>query len=632
MSGLQFVDQVPVITSSPNRTDIACFIGFVNRRKDEKTLSPQLERWLAERGWLPEAVESRPEAVARNPLPLDVELDSTTNHLQVALDGRTQIVNLPTGTITRTDLVNELNKPQVLRGGYARLNDHQQLVIGSSNKGLAASVAVRRQPQLGFTDHTNALGKDFITRPIPDLLDIPVPIDTWEVFDLLFAWEQRKLDAKGHIGISYMGAAVRSFFAQGGRKCYVVRVGDPSELYPNEAEMPRAERMNQRIAQLIPGFPFEAGVSPVDPQNWKGIGHVFGLPDVSFVCMPDLADIVAAPSPIIEPPEDKGSPNEDFVECSDPESSPKDPLARFFRAPRCDEKGYIAWSQAISMAANLIARELREVQLVAAIPIPEDGSQANSNLLNFLIDGGYGPLAAPIASRNDGISSAFVQLAYPWVKTAGSRNLPEQLESPDAVLVGVLARGALLNGAFRSAAGEHLADVHDVYPSLRRDQVLKPIPDNPSEKAISHTLLERVSMLGPTPRGLELLSDVTTSMNEGYRLASVNRLVSLLVRAARRLGEDITFESSGEVLWARIRDQIESLLLDLWHAGALRGKTRDDAFTVRCDRSTMSQNDIDNGRVIVVVQFDPAIPIDQITVVLALAEGGQLSLAGGSQT
>jgi hypothetical protein len=626
MSGLQFVDQVPVITSAPNRADIACFIGFVNRRAG--MLSPQLERWLDERGWLPPG-EYRPvEAVARNPLAPSIDLDSATHRLQVALDGRTQIVMLPIGTLTPDEIVSALNG--VLRGGYARLTDDNRLVIGTDNEGAAASVAVRRQPALGFADHTNALGKDFIARPVPDLLNVPVPVDTWEVFDRLFAWERRVLDARGRIGVSYLGAAVRSFFAQGGRKCYVIRAGDPSILYPTDDGLTRAERMNQRIAQLIPGFPFEAGVSATDPQNWKGIGLLFGLPDVSFVCMPDLADIVAAPPEIINPPEPLPAPDEDFVECSAPQAVSPDTQARFLRAPRCDETGYTTWAQAISITANLIARELREIQLIAAVPIPEAGSAANSDLLRFLVDGGYGPLAAHMTTRGDGISSAFVQLAYPWVKTAGSRNLPEQLESPDAVLAGVLARSALLNGAFRSAAGLHLADVHDVYPSLRRDQVFKAIPDNPSEKAASHTLLERVSLLGPTPRGLEVLSDVTTSMDEGYRFASVNRLVSLLARAARRLGEDITFEASSEALWGRIRDQIGGLLLRLWHAGALRGKTPDDAFSVRCDRSTMTQNDIDNGRVIVSVQFDPAIPIEQITVVLALAEGGQVSLVGGS--
>ena len=46
-----------------------------------------------------------------------------------------------------------------------------------------------------------------------ELLDVPVPIESWERFDQLFAWEQREM-VDGTPGASYLGTAVRSFFAQ----------------------------------------------------------------------------------------------------------------------------------------------------------------------------------------------------------------------------------------------------------------------------------------------------------------------------------------------------------------------------------------------------------------------------------
>src|SRR5262245_49763855 len=64
---------------------------------------------------------------------------------------------------------------------------------------------------------------------------LPVPIDTWDVFDQLFAWEVRPVDASARVADTYLGAAVRSFFMQGGRKCFVVRVGDPSPYLPDLA-------------------------------------------------------------------------------------------------------------------------------------------------------------------------------------------------------------------------------------------------------------------------------------------------------------------------------------------------------------------------------------------------------------
>jgi phage tail sheath protein FI len=67
-------------------------------------------------------------------------------------------------------------------------------------------------------------------------------------------------------------------------------------------------------------------------------------------------------------------------------------------------------------------------------------------------------------------------------------------------------------------------------------------------------------------------------------------------------------------------------LTNLYLIGALGGASPAEAFQVRCDRSTMTQNDIDNGRVIARVEFVAASPIERITVVLAMDEGGQVSL------
>jgi phage tail sheath protein FI len=181
----------------------------------------------------------------------------------------------------------------------------------------------------------------------------------------------------------------------------------------------------------------------------------------------------------------------------------------------------------------------------------------------------------------------------------------------------------LQRGAFRSAAKLHLADVSDVYPILSHNQMHRPITD---ASGAARSLIQRISLFGPQPDGLRLLSDVTTSLQESYRPAGINRLTSTIVRAARRMGEELTFAPSGERLWAQIRAGLNGLLLSLMQAGALRGTTPTDAFRVRCDRSTMTQNDIDAGRVLVEVQFDPAAPIERITVVLALSEGGQVSV------
>ena len=105
----------------------------------------------------------------------------------------------------------------------------------------------------------------------------------------------------------------------------------------------------------------------------------------------------------------------------------------------------------------------------------------------------------------------------------------------------------------------------------------------------------------------------------------------MISRAARRLGDGMTFDPSGEALWAHVRSELEALLGGLLRAGALGGESAEQGFQVRCDRTTMTQNDTDNGRVIASVQFAAAAPVELIRVTLAMAEGGMVTLTPGTR-
>ena len=61
------------------------------------------------------------------------------------------------------------------------------------------------------------------------------------------------------------------------------------------------------------------------------------------------------------------------------------------------------------------------------------------------------------------------------------------------------------------------------------------------------------------------------------------------------------FEPNGQALWANIRETIYNFLYNEFVSGALLGSTPEEAFFVRCDRSTMTQADLDNGRLIALI-------------------------------
>jgi uncharacterized protein len=70
------------------------------------------------------------------------------------------------------------------------------------------------------------------------------------------------------------------------------------------------------------------------------------------------------------------------------------------------------------------------------------------------------------------------------------------------------------------------------------------------------------------------------------------------------------FEPNDARLWAKVRQSISAFLTRSWRDGALMGTKVEEAFFVKCDSTTMSQDDIDNGRLICIVGVAPARPAE----------------------
>jgi hypothetical protein len=263
-------------------------------------------------------------------------------------------------------------------------------------------------------------------------------------------------------------------------------------------------------------------------------------------------------------------------------------------APRCDVDGYRTWVEALRRPLALLRAHARDKLLLACLPTPEADLRLDATIVG---------LAPSSAGGEAPVASAFLQLAAPWLATAESDLMPGGLMPADAMLAGLLARNALERGAFRSAAG-------------------RPVPafDLGPGRALSD--VEQLSPFVRTPRGIELAADHTTSDLLEWRPAAVSRLMALVIRAARRLGETSLFEPSGERLWREVEVQLASLLRRVHELGGLAGVAPEDGFDVRCDRSTMSQADIDNGRLVAEIVLGPAVPVERIRVRLPL-DGSQ---------
>ncbi len=100
------------------------------------------------------------------------------------------------------------------------------------------------------------------------------------------------------------------------------------------------------------------------------------------------------------------------------------------------------------------------------------------------------------------------------------------------------------------------------------------------------------------------------SPHEQFSYVPVRRYLSFLETSLTQGTQWAVFENNGAQLWARVHSSVTDFLMNEWRSGKLQGAKPEDAFFVRCDSTTMTQNDLDNGRLVVVVGVAPVKPAE----------------------
>jgi phage tail sheath protein FI len=86
--------------------------------------------------------------------------------------------------------------------------------------------------------------------------------------------------------------------------------------------------------------------------------------------------------------------------------------------------------------------------------------------------------------------------------------------------------------------------------------------------------------------------------------------IGSLQAALAQIIQSVAFEPNGETRWKSVRSTLTDYLLGEWRKGALLGSKPEEAFFVRCDRTTMTQTDLDEGRLICLVGVAPVKPAE----------------------
>jgi hypothetical protein len=123
----------------------------------------------------------------------------------------------------------------------------------------------------------------------------------------------------------------------------------------------------------------------------------------------------------------------------------------------------------------------------------------------------------------------------------------------------------------------------------------------------SFPVFGRVVWGARTMRGADQLADE-------YKYVPVRRLALYIEESLYRGTQWVVFEPNDEPLWAQIRLNIGAFMNNLFRQGAFQGKTPQEAYFVKCDKETTTQNDINLGIVNIVVGFAPLKPAEFVVI------------------
>ena len=196
------------------------------------------------------------------------------------------------------------------------------------------------------------------------------------------------------------------------------------------------------------------------------------------------------------------------------------------------------------------------------------------------------------------IDTKYAALYYPWIEVRDPSIRRNVIVGPSAHMAGIYARVDVERGVHKAPANEVIRALTRIAQDVtkREQDMLNP---------------KGINALRYFPgRGNRVWGARTLSSDSSWKYINVRRLFIFVEESIDEGTQWVVFEPNDEPLWARVRQTVSNFLTTVWRSGALQGATADEAFFVKCDYTTMTQDDIDNGRLICVIGIAPVKPAE----------------------
>jgi uncharacterized protein len=417
-----------------------------------------------------------------------------------------------------------------------------------------------------------------------------------------------------------LGPAVRTFFANGGRRCWVATLRRPD--FDDAAGLTRVRQ------DMV-------GVQGSSELLATGLERLLLLPEVTIVDAPDLyatrVDRTTRTIPL--PPSEREA---CFLPCTG--IPPKGTATTNTRTPAWApifesfppfDGTSPALNDVFDTQARLLTRCIRErwrVLLVLSVPrLPDGGSgpyiaptdrdaSAWRRQFDLAVKGAPG---APSLGDTTDLSCA--ALYWPWVLTQTRVDDPVIEMSPSAHAVAVMARRDLARGPHVSAANETLRDVVGV-AAVFGDDIHGALYDPPPDAG--GFAVPAVNVVRAFPGyGIQVWGARTLSTDPWLRFLSVRRTLTAIELRLNAALLPLVFEPNTPGLWLHVTQTAFAVLLPLFESGALRGSRPEEAFYVRCDGRVNPPDAVARGELLVEVGVAVAAPAEFIVFRVGRRDG-----------
>lgn len=222
---------------------------------------------------------------------------------------------------------------------------------------------------------------------------------------------------------------------------------------------------------------------------------------------------------------------------------------------------------------------------------------------------------ADVRQQRQQFDTKYAALYHPWLLIedpfpTNLANIADYAVPPSGHVVGIYARTDIERGVHKAPANEVVQGILGLQRILTKQEqdILNPSPVN----------INVIRDFRHDNRSIRIWGGRVITSDTDWKYVNVRRLLIFIEKSIDRGLQWVVFEPNADPLWARVRRTVGNFLTTVWRNGALEGTKPEEAYFVKCDRTTMTQTDIDNGRLIIVIGVAPVKPAEFVIVRIGL--------------